>query len=78
MIKIKTPSIEIVNARHDLMSVQPSMGQCYFKFGDGTEVTVPIKMTPPIQAALNVAATSTAKVVEIDLTNPTQPIKLGY
>jgi len=77
MIKIKTHSIEIVNPKHDLMSVQPSMGQCYFKFNDGSEVTIPVKMTPQLQATLNIAATATAEVIEIDFTNPSQPIRMG-
>lgn len=59
------------------MSIQPSASGCYFKFADGSELIVATKMTAPIQAALTIASTSTADNIEIDFTNPNQPIKMG-
>ena len=77
MIKIKTGSVTVVNELHNLMACQPSAGTCYFKFGDGTELIVPTKLSSQLQAALTVVQQSKAESIEIDFTNPAQPIKMG-
>jgi len=77
MLKIKTRSLIVQNEKRDLLSIQPTASGCYFKFSDGSELIVSAKMTSSLQAALTVASTSTAENIELDFTNPNQPIKMG-
>jgi len=77
MLTIKTHSLVVHNEKRDLMSIQPSMGACYFKFGDGSELILSVKMTTQLQNMLTLISTSTADNIEIDFTNPAQPIKMG-
>lgn len=77
MIKIITKSVVIENEVGNLMSIQPTANGCYFKFADGTEVTVPINLTQAHQNMMNVVATSKAEYIELDFTNMNQPLKMG-
>jgi hypothetical protein len=77
MFRIKTHSLTVENAKRDLLSIQPTATGCYFKFADGSELIVQGKVTTQLQAALTVVSTSQANNIEVDFTNPNQPIKMG-
>lgn len=76
MFKVKTQNVELLS-EHKPVSITPAMEQVYFKFKDGSEFTVPCKLTNELKASLNIVQQAQAPDITVDLTNPKTPVTMG-
>jgi hypothetical protein len=70
MLTIMTHGMTVTRNNCDVMAVQPSMDQVYFKFVDQSEIIIPCKLDNRITRLLETVTAATAPNITIDFTNP--------